>query len=154
MEFTKEIFERATIHGVANYLLYGQSPGKEVRNYETRLGDAFAEFDNAVLHCDEQKKPLIEAVNALISESANVYTEIGLQAGFLVLQDMVQNLREQNMRETETDRYRIMYDMLFREVNCALVALQKPNDENVDKAINILKEGQSRAEEIQIKAEE
>lgn len=45
MKFTGQIFERATIQGLTDYLLYGQTPGKEVRDYETRLGDAFKEFD-------------------------------------------------------------------------------------------------------------
>lgn len=156
MEFTDHVFKRATIRGMANYLLYGQSPEKEARGYEARLGDVYTEYEKTVSQCEKQEMAaLIEAADALTSETANVYTEIGLQAGLLLMQDMMQNLGVQRECETETVHYRIMYDLLFREVTSALKVLQDPNPnrENVSKAIDILKEGQCRAEEVFIKSE-
>lgn len=153
MKFTEHVFERATIRGVANYLLYGQSPEKEVRDYETRLDDAYLEYEKAVQQCEKpEKSALMEVTDALTSETANVYTEIGLQAGLLLIQDMVQNLGMHKKCETdENANYRFMYDLLFREVTCALKVLQE--EENIRKAINILKEGQCRAEEVYLKSE-
>lgn len=40
MKFAERIFERATVKGVADYLLYGMVPDKDDRSYETRLDDA------------------------------------------------------------------------------------------------------------------
>lgn len=37
MKFTEEIFKRATIRGVADYLLFGLAPDEDNRDYETRL---------------------------------------------------------------------------------------------------------------------
>lgn len=154
MKFTDHVFKRATIRGMANYLLYGQSPEKEARDYEARLGDVYKEYEKTVSQCEKQERAsLIEAADALTSETANVYTEIGLQAGLLLMQDMMQNLGVQRESETETVHYRIMYDLLFREVTSALKVLQDSNGESVSKAINILKEGQCRAEEVFIKSE-
>ncbi len=45
MKFTDLVFERATIRGIGSYLLYGQSPGNETRDYDTRLGDAYMEYE-------------------------------------------------------------------------------------------------------------
>lgn len=37
MKFTEDIFKRATIRGVADYLLFGCAPNEDNRDYETRL---------------------------------------------------------------------------------------------------------------------
>lgn len=41
MKFTEEIFKRASIRGVADYLLFGLAPNKDTRDYETRLDDTY-----------------------------------------------------------------------------------------------------------------
>ncbi len=115
MKFTDLVFERATIRGIGSYLLYGQSPGNETRDYDTRLGDAYMEYEKTALQCEKQ----------------------GVQ----------------RKCEAETVHYRIMYDLLFREVTSAWKALQDPYGENVSKAVDILKEGQCRAEEVFNKSE-
>lgn len=154
MKFTDLVFERATIRGIGSYLLYGQSPGNETRDYDTRLGDAYMEYEKTALQCEKQEKSaLIEAADVLTSETANVYTEIGPQAGLLLMQDMMENQGVQRKCEAETVHYRIMYDLLFREVTSAWKALQDPYGENVSKAVDILKEGQCRAEEVFNKSE-
>ena len=54
MKFTDLVFERATIRGIGSYLLYGQSPGNETRDYDTRLGDAYMEYEKTALQCEKQ----------------------------------------------------------------------------------------------------
>lgn len=46
MNFEK-IFERATIRGVADYLLFGVGPDKDNRSYEERLDDLYIKFEKA-----------------------------------------------------------------------------------------------------------
>lgn len=93
MDFTKEIFKRATIRGVADYLLYGLSPEEDNRSYEERLDDAYLEYEKLALQCDKDKQfELLNLANAMASESASVYTEIGIQAGILLMKDMIQNI--------------------------------------------------------------
>lgn len=45
MNFEK-IFERATIRGVADYLLFGVGPDKDNRSYEERLDDLYIKFES------------------------------------------------------------------------------------------------------------
>lgn len=43
MKFTEEIFKRASMRGVADYLLFGLATNEDTRDYETRL-------DNLIIH--------------------------------------------------------------------------------------------------------
>lgn len=44
MNFTEKIFEKATIRGIADYLLYGLAPEKDNRSYTERLGQSSQEI--------------------------------------------------------------------------------------------------------------
>lgn len=91
MDFTKEIFKRATIRGVADYLLYGLSPEEDNRSYEERLDDTYLEYEKLALQCDKDKQfELLNLANAMASESASVYAEIGIQAGILLMKTHVE----------------------------------------------------------------
>lgn len=80
MKFTEEIFKRASIRGVADYLLFGLAPNEDTRDYETRLDDIYEELEKLALQCEKEKQfELLNLANALSSETASVYTEIGLQ---------------------------------------------------------------------------
>lgn len=93
MDFTKEIFKRATIREVADYLLYGLSPEEDNRSYEERLDDIYLQYEKLALQCDKDKQfELLNLANAMASESASVYAEIGIQAGILLMKDMIQNI--------------------------------------------------------------
>lgn len=93
MDFTKEIFKRATIRGLADYLLYGLEPEEDDRSYEERLDDSYLEYEKLALQCDKDKQfELLNLANAMASESASVYAEIGIQAGILLMKDMIQNI--------------------------------------------------------------
>lgn len=126
MGLSQEIFKRATMRGITDYLLYGLEPNENTRDYET-------------------------SENELSGETASTYTEIGLQAGILLMQDMLRNMRKET--EGNPADYQAMYDFLFKEVTKALKYLQDSEDEEVKKAREILKSAQCVTEEIYIDSE-
>ena len=91
-----KIFERATIRGVADYLLFGLGPDKDDRSYEERLDEIYMRFEKAVGKYDKNPtSELLDLCNELSSETASVYTEIGLQAGILLMIDMIGNMNQE-----------------------------------------------------------
>ena len=91
MNFTEKIFERATVKGVADYLLYGMVPDRDDRSYEVRLDDADLAYEKVARQYDEDgASVLLSAANELVNENASVY--MGLQAGFLLVTDLFQNI--------------------------------------------------------------
>ena len=98
-----KIFERATIRGVADYLLFGLGPDEDDRSYEEWLDEIYMRFEKAVGKYDKNPtSELLDLCNELSSETASVYTEIGLQAGILLMMDMIRNMNEKK-KETATD---------------------------------------------------
>ena len=98
-----KIFERATIRGVADYLLFGLGPDEDDRSYEERLDEIYMRFEKAVgKYHKNPTSELLDLCNELSSETASVYTEIGLQAGILLMMDMIRNMTEKK-KETATD---------------------------------------------------
>lgn len=99
MKFTEEIFKRASIRGVADYLLFGLAPNEDTKDYETRLDDTYEEFEKLALKCEKEKQfELLNLANAMSSEAASVYTEIGLQVGIMLMADLAQNIGKRNKR--------------------------------------------------------
>ena len=91
--FADKIFERATIRGIADYLLFGLGPDEDDRSYEERLDEPYMRFEKAVEKYDKsQTSELLDLCNEVSSETASVYMEIGLQAGILLMVDMVKNV--------------------------------------------------------------
>lgn len=91
-----KIFERATIRGVADYLLFVLGPDKDDRSYEERLDEIYMRFEKAVGKYDKNPtSELLDLCNELSSETASVYTEIGLQAGILLMMDMIGNMNQE-----------------------------------------------------------
>ena len=91
-----KIFERATIRGVADYLLFGLGPDEDDRSYEERLDEIYMRFEKTVGKYDENPtSDLLDLCNELSSETASVYTEIGLQAGILLMMDMIGNMNQE-----------------------------------------------------------
>lgn len=99
MKFAEKIFERATVKGVADYLLYGMVPDRDDRSYEARLDDADLAYEKVARQYNEDgASVLLSAANELVNENASVYMELGLQAGFLLVTDLFQNIcRERNL---------------------------------------------------------
>lgn len=91
--FVDKIFERATIRGIADYLLFGLGPDEDDRSYEERLDEPYMRFEKAVEKYDKSKTlELLDLWNEVSSETASVYMEIGLQAGILLMVDMMRNI--------------------------------------------------------------
>ena len=91
-----KIFERATIRGVADYLLFGLGPDEDDRSYEERLDEIYMRYEKAVGKYDKNPtSELLDLCNELSSETASVYTEIGLQAGILLMMDMFRNMNQE-----------------------------------------------------------
>lgn len=91
-----KIFERATIRGVADYLLFGLGSDEDDRSYEERLDEIYMRFEKTVGKYDENPtSELLDLCNELSSETASVYTEIGLQAGILLMMDMIRNMNQE-----------------------------------------------------------
>ncbi|HJA65385.1 MAG TPA: hypothetical protein H9955_03660 [Candidatus Mediterraneibacter cottocaccae] len=96
----EKIFERATIRGVVDYLLFGIGPDADNRSYEERLDDLYVKFEKAVKKYDNRPtSELLDLSNELSSETASVYTEIGLQAGMLLMKDMLENVGREQKEE-------------------------------------------------------
>ena len=94
MPYIHKIFEKATIRSIADYLLFGLGPDEDTRNYEERLDELYNKFEEAVRKYDSNPtSELLDLSNELSSETASVYTEIGLQLGVLLVLDVVTNLR-------------------------------------------------------------
>ena len=147
MKFSGKIFERATIGGIADYLLFGADQTDERRDYETRLDEAYERFDKAIcVYDEEEQKNLNEIMNDLLGEAINVYMEIGLQSGILLMQDMIRNV-EVGKQENKIN-YQKMYHFLFREITNVTRLMEDVPDETVQKIKEILKESQCKTEEI------
>ncbi len=95
--YVDKIFERATIRGIADYLLFGLGPDEDDRSYEERLDEPYMRFEKAVEKYDKSKtSELLDLCNEVSSETASVYMEIGLQAGILLVTDMIKNISQKN----------------------------------------------------------
>ena len=104
MKLVEEIFEKATVRGFVDYLLYGLPPESEERNYQARLDEPYLEYEKVALEYDSNgASELLSLVNAMTCENACVYMELGVQAGILLIADIVQNLRRE---EIENIHYR------------------------------------------------
>ncbi|MFR9145035.1 MAG: hypothetical protein ACLVJ4_00205 [Mediterraneibacter sp.] len=100
MSFIKGIFERATIRGIVDYLLFGLGPDEDNRDYEERLEEPYMRFEKAVAKYDKNpNSELLELSNEITSETASVYTEIGLQVGMLLMKDMLENVGREQKEE-------------------------------------------------------
>ena len=53
--YVDKIFERATIRGIADYLLFGLEPDEDERSYEERLDEPYMRFEKAVEKYDKSK---------------------------------------------------------------------------------------------------
>ena len=93
MQSIDQIFQRATIRGFVDYLLFGIGPNEDNRSYEERLEEAYTRFEKEVAkHDPSPSSKLLDLSNELTSETASVYTEIGLQIAMVLMKDMIKNI--------------------------------------------------------------
>ena len=77
MKVATEIFEKATVRGFADYLLFGLKPEQDERDYKARLDDKYDEFEELALKYDSQRSSdLLSSANAMALEYGCVYLEI------------------------------------------------------------------------------
>ena len=116
------------------------------------MNEAYHKFDKQVLrYVQEDHEKLMDCANELVSEATDVYTGIGLQAGILIMMDIVKNTKfiERKLGDTAQNiDYREMYNSLSSEVSLALKYFQKNDEKSMEKAEIILKAAQCRTEEI------
>ena len=90
--YIDKIFERATIKGIADYLLFGIGPDEDNRSYEERLEEPFRRFEKAVAKYDKSPtSELLDLSNEVTSEVASVYMEIGMQVGIKLMMGVERN---------------------------------------------------------------
>ena len=66
--YVDKIFERATIRGIADYLLFGLGPDEDDRSYEERLDEPYMRFEKAVEKYDKSKtSELLDLCNEVSS---------------------------------------------------------------------------------------
>lgn len=93
MNYIDKIFEKVSVRGIADYLLFGLAPENETKDYKERIEKITLEYDAVVAKYDDNPtSELLDMASAMTCEVASVYTEIGLQAGILLMKDMIQNL--------------------------------------------------------------
>ena len=81
----KKKLQHHIVKNVADYLLFGLGLDEDTRNYEERLDELYNKFEEAVRKYDSNPtSELLDLSNELTSETASVYTEIGLQLGMLL----------------------------------------------------------------------
>lgn len=96
--YIDKIFERATIKGIADYLLFGIGPDEDNRSYEERLEEPFKRFEKAVAKYDKSPtSELLDLSNEVTSEVASVYMEIGMQVGMKLMIDVMKNMSAENI---------------------------------------------------------
>lgn len=140
MKIAAEIFEKATIRGVADYLLFGLPPTPDNRDYKARLDDTYEEFEKIALRYDPNgASELLSSANNIACENACVYLEIGIQAGILLLADMFQNI--QGEQKNSGIDYCAMSKAMSEDIKKALdmVAGETAENGNVKNAYNLLK---------------
>lgn len=95
MNITKEILKRATLQGVADYLLYGDSIQSSFseNNDDLKLDKAFTEYEEQLkmleIDCIQN---ILDISNNLASEIAEVYITIGFKAGIKIALDLLRNM--------------------------------------------------------------
>lgn len=94
MKLSEKIFQRATIKGIADYLLFGSLPEPGGQDYEARLNVADEAYEKTVKQYDnDSASDLLSSANEMANEYACVYMELGLRTGFLLLTDLLKNLQ-------------------------------------------------------------
>lgn len=143
MGYIHGILEKATIRGIADYMLFGLGPDEDTRTYEERLDDLYDKFDEAVKKYDPNTtSELLNLSNEITSETASVYTEIGLQIGMLLALDMVNNIR----REKDLISGNVEVDQKAEELMLKLYQMQAGS--SLQKTLTNDKEYQKTEQEI------
>lgn len=152
---SKELFNRATMRGLAEHLLYGVSVPVDEEDYDKRLDNAFGRFDAKVKElANENANSISDCANELIREVTDLYTEIGMQSGILMMMDLIKKTQLGEVSQTESlasFNYEEPYYVLFNAITQSLDMLDGSNESKLENVIQILKKAQCNAEDKYIK---
>ena len=140
MKIAAKIFEKATVRGLADYLIYGLPPEPDERDYKARLDETYDAFERIALKYDpDTASDLLSTANDMTCENACVYLEIGIQAGFLLIADMMKNIQCE-CRGDADDEDIIKSRIMEKEIKKALEILSRESagDADIKKACEIL----------------
>lgn len=80
MDYIQKLFKRAKVKNVVDHLLYGYEPDTEIPDYESRMNEAFEEYEKvAQKYGAGEISDLMDAATALTEVISAVYMEIGFQ---------------------------------------------------------------------------
>lgn len=146
MKIAAKIFEKATIRGLADYLIYGLPPEPDERDYNARLDETYNEFEKIALKYNpDGASDLLSSANDMACENACVYLEIGIQAGFLLIADMMKNIQGE-CRGYNDDEDLFKGRVMVKDIMKALDIL-RDEDGDIQKACEILgRWGKTKAE--------
>lgn len=137
MKIAAKIFEKATVRGLADYLIYGLPPEPDERDYNERLEATYNEFEKIALkHDPDRASDLLSSANDMTCENACVYLEIGIQAGFLLIADMMKNIQDE-CRGYHDDEDFFASRVMVKDIKKALDIL-KDEDRDKQEAYRIL----------------
>lgn len=137
MKIAAKIFEKATVRGLADYLIYGLPPEPDERDYNERLEATYNEFEKIALkHDPDRASDLLSSANDMTCENACVYLEIGIQAGFLLIADMMKNIQDE-CRGYHDDEDFFTSRVMVKDIKKALDIL-KDEDRDKQEAYRIL----------------
>lgn len=152
MSYTDEIFERVSIKGIVDSLLYNyDSVERDERDYEQRMKDAYHKFEEKAKKFEEGYPPVLpDYANELVSDAQEIYMEIGLQSGILLALDVLKNINfNKKCWDEEKDiDYKEMYNILFSDITLALKVLYDKKGDYIEKAETILKATQCKTESM------
>lgn len=137
MKIAAKIFEKATVRGLADYLIYGLPPEPDERDYNGRLDATYNEFEKIALENDpDGASALLSSANDMACENACVYLEIGIQAGFLLIADMMKNIQDE-CRGYHDDEDSFTSHVMAKDIRKALDILMEEGGDK-QKACEIL----------------
>lgn len=149
MPYIHKIFEKATIRSIADYLLFGLGPDEDTRDYEERLDELYNKFEEAVRKYDSNPtSELLDLSNELTSETASVYTEIGLQLGMLLFLDMTNNYRQVGKIAGKEDRAKSILNKLYQIQQVSELQETLIKDKEYQKAEQEIKESTAKLKSI------
>lgn len=141
MKIATEIFEKATVRGFADYLLFGLGPEHDERDYKTRLDSTYHEFEKIALKFNpNNSSDLLSSANAMTCETACVYLEIGIQAGILLIVDMIQSIQRECSKVDDEVNFCSLNRLMSEDIRKALdiIKNETSENENIKKACEIL----------------
>lgn len=95
MSYISELFARVNIQQIRAFILYGTECSVTDKNYEQRIKEVQKETNSIInekfpdfAECDNISK----TINLYAAETESVYMEIGMQCGFMLAMQFIENI--------------------------------------------------------------